>query len=115
MLHREFEATQKTRRPLSARLIDVDRFKLYNDRCCLVADTCLKSVAGDVAVRFGGEEFAVLLPEGSEYGVVTAGLGATVRTANSDVGSAVVLQEKADFAFYQATDRSPIGLGFKSS
>ncbi len=55
-------------------MIDVDHFKGYNDRYGHPAgDRCLKRVAGaiasvlrdadDLAVRFGGEEFLLLLPE----------------------------------------------------
>lgn len=55
-------------------MIDIDHFKLFNDRYGHVAgDTCLKRVAGaiatelrnmdDVAVRYGGEEFLVLLQQ----------------------------------------------------
>jgi len=55
-------------------MIDIDHFKLFNDRYGHVAgDTCLKRVAGaiatelrnmdDVAVRYGGKEFLVLLPQ----------------------------------------------------
>lgn len=55
-------------------LLDIDKFKLYNDTYGHIeGDACLKAVAGaikssirrpqDVAFRFGGEEFLVLLPD----------------------------------------------------
>lgn len=59
-------------RPMSAAMIDLDRFKLVNDRFGHAAgDRVLVAVAGalsgllrgdDVLVRFGGEELLVLLP-----------------------------------------------------
>jgi len=59
--------------PLSLLMIDVDKFKIYNDTYGhLQGDIVLKMVAkaivatlhraGDFAARFGGEEFCVLLP-----------------------------------------------------
>ena len=59
--------------PVSVVLIDIDHFKLLNDRYGHASgDLCLKRVAAivmgelrgssDHAVRFGGEEFLVLLP-----------------------------------------------------
>lgn len=59
--------------PLSLLMLDVDHFKDYNDQhghlagdyaLCLVAHTLRKQLrARDSLVRFGGEEFVVLLPE----------------------------------------------------
>lgn len=59
--------------PLSVLLVDVDRFKSYNDeRGHLAGDACLRQVAqtlqeklqhpGGFVARYGGEEFAIVLP-----------------------------------------------------
>jgi diguanylate cyclase (GGDEF)-like protein len=78
-LKREWRRAQRSGRPLSLLLIDVDYFKLFNDRYGHPAgDGCLKQVAAavrsaarrptDLAARFGGEEFAVVLAETSLSG-----------------------------------------------
>ena len=75
MTHIETEVRRADRsgRPLSLALLDVDRFKAINDAHGHPAgDAVLQTIAdelrrvtrgGDVLGRFGGEEFAVLMPE----------------------------------------------------
>jgi diguanylate cyclase (GGDEF)-like protein len=63
-------------KPLALVLLDADLFKQYNDVVGhLGGDECLRCIAGvvaetvggiGIAARFGGEEFAVILPDTSE-------------------------------------------------
>lgn len=70
--------------PVAVAMIDIDHFKLFNDRYGHVAgDTCLKRVASavaaelrsadDLAVRYGGEEFLALMPQTDLSTAVRAG------------------------------------------
>lgn len=72
-LETEFLHCAREQWPLSLILIDVDRFKVFNDTYGHQAgDACLKSLSQavkrwarrplDLAARYGGEELAVLLP-----------------------------------------------------
>lgn len=123
--------------PMALVMLDIDHFKLFNDRYGHPAgDRCLKRVAGamaavlrgadDLAVRLGGEEFLLLLPdtglevaiqiaervrraiemlaiphEGSVTApVVTASLGVMVGTVGADDPAALLAG--ADKALYSA-------------
>lgn len=81
MLTREFGRSARAGEPLSLMLIDVDRFKSYNDTYGHPqGDECLKAVGqclqaslkrpADSAARYGGEEFVGLLPDTDTEGAL---------------------------------------------
>jgi diguanylate cyclase (GGDEF)-like protein/putative nucleotidyltransferase with HDIG domain len=120
----------RTQRPLSVVMLDVDRFKLYNDDFGHPAgDEVLRRVGGilrgmtrahDLAARYGGEEFAVLLPATATeaarafaervriaiagvpwpHRAITASLG--VATGPTGACDGAALLARADEALYRA-------------
>ena len=70
----EWSRATRNNRPLAILMLDVDQFKLFND--CFghqQGDRCLQQIAnilksftnrpGELATRYGGEEFVILIPE----------------------------------------------------
>jgi diguanylate cyclase (GGDEF)-like protein len=92
---REIERCTKNDDPVSLIMIDVDNFKDFNDRFGHIAgDRALTAVSRilhkyfrprDVIVRYGGDEFAVLLPQiGVEGALVIA--NRVRRSVSGDTG-----------------------------
>lgn len=100
-LAHEWRRSSRTGGVISLLLLDIDRFKQFNDTYGHQAgDECLRQVAailagetrrpGDLAARYGGEEFALLLPDADSAGAqeVARRLGGELlRSAFPHVGS----------------------------
>jgi diguanylate cyclase (GGDEF)-like protein len=81
-LAEELSRSKRYDHPMSFLMIDIDDFKVYNDKnghqagdlALQITAHCLKSAlrAADVASRYGGEEFCILLPQTgmAEAGVI---------------------------------------------
>jgi diguanylate cyclase (GGDEF)-like protein len=77
-LERDLHLATRMRQPLSLIMLDLDNFKLINDRAghdagdaalCMLAD-CVRAElrAVDTAARFGGDEFVIILPQANPEG-----------------------------------------------
>lgn len=137
-LEKQFLLSRRNRSPLSLIICDIDYFKRYNDSYGhQQGDDCLKKVAAsmqaqisrptDLVCRYGGEEFAVILPDThddggqllaermrqavaaenlphtqSTAGVVTISLG--IATYHGQYPKAEQLIKAADDALYKAKE-----------
>ena len=133
----EWNRAVRHRKPIAVAMIDLDNFKQFNDLYGhLAGDRCLCTVAAalarqvqrpeDLIARFGGEEFALLMPHTSSEGAakvveriraeihelaiehignswkqVTVSIGYSALTPTSNDGQSRLIQ-LADAALYQA-------------
>jgi diguanylate cyclase (GGDEF)-like protein len=136
----EWKRAHRAKSPISLLLIDIDHFKLYNDTLGHArGDQCLQDFAAllslqinrftDAAVRYGGEEFLVMLPDtggdgageiahrvlsaleelpiphpASPFGRVTVSIGAATAHRYDPVSPASQLLLLADRALYRAKE-----------
>ncbi len=81
IIHTEWNRAIREKTTISLMLIDVDYFKLFNDKYGHIeGDNCLKQVAmslktslnrsSDFLARYGGEEFVIILPNTNDANVV---------------------------------------------
>jgi len=138
-LDEELKRSKRHEYQMSFMMIDIDDFKIYNDRnghqagdlALEMTAQCLKSTlrAADVASRYGGEEFCILLPQTSlpeavaiaeriqrrilrmrfphgknqPLGAVTVSIG--VSSFHEDVETPEKMIQAADIALYLAKSR----------
>jgi diguanylate cyclase (GGDEF)-like protein len=103
LFEREIKRCEKDDLPISLIMIDIDNFKVFNDHFGHVAgDRALSAVSTilkhqfrprDVLVRFGGDEFAILLPEvDEELGVTIADRVRQIVSGDTGDGSDSLIQ-----------------------
>ncbi|MBN2086516.1 MAG: GGDEF domain-containing protein [Anaerolineales bacterium] len=134
LLEKEIDRSRRYSRNLAVIMADIDLFKTYNDSFGHQAgDEALREIAQcirdgarrglDVVTRYGGEEFALILPETDEEGAwivaekirrtvasdsrflrrITVSLG--IASMHGEQLDARMLVEQADRALYQAKNR----------
>lgn len=102
VIEREIVSAEKKDRILTLALIDVDNFKRINDMYGhICGDTVLRELASvirknirgcDCAARWGGEEFAIILPKTSPSGALKLAerIRSTVENHNFETDAAVI-------------------------
>jgi diguanylate cyclase (GGDEF)-like protein len=128
----EWNRAMRKNQSMTIMMIDVDHFKLYNDKFGhLSGDSCLRQIAqlfakmttrsGDLAARYGGEEFVLVYPAMDisharllhqmanlalphpSGGFVSVSIGVSVSTPTPEVDMTQLLRN-ADSALYKAKE-----------
>ncbi len=131
---REFDRSQRFGHPLAAMMFDVDHFKQINDSyghatgdqvlVAVVERTCQVIRRVDILGRYGGDEFAILLPEAdqpvarkiaqrvrisvsespviTDVGPVSVSTSIGIAQANQDTANLDILLNRADQALLQS-------------
>ena len=94
-LERDLRSAKRLKQPLSLIMLDIDNFKNTNDRAGhetgdaalrMLADSQKAELKGaDTAVRFGGDEFAVILPQTNLEGALIVAERLRARVEKTDV------------------------------
>jgi len=104
-LEHEWRCASEKSRPLAMMMIDIDHFKLFNDRYGHVrGDACLRAVGETLSLvtleeavivaRYGGEEFALLLP-----GLDVARTAALAEEARRAIEDLLIAHDEAPCGF----------------
>lgn len=145
MLEQEIQRAERYHHPLSLIMLDVNSFKKFNDTFGHKAgDLILKTLGeliqsgirkGDIACRYGGDEFTLILPEiglvaaqqcadrlrqdiyqmkiefnGQTLRNITAAIGVAAFPEHGSTGS--LMLQSADRAMYQTKQRGELGLDY---
>ena len=96
VLENEWRRARRARKPLALMMIDLDRFKNFNDRYGHPAgDDCLRRVVkavnralrrpGDLLARYGGEELVCVLPETDLDGAIVVSEAARANVYDENI------------------------------
>ena len=115
----EMERANRYVRPMAVIMLDLDRFKEINDRYGhTTGDRVLALVAGalgahlrktDIAARYGGDEFAVILPETdlSSAAVIAERIAEGISNVRLDIGGGSVISFTASVGYAACAHDAP--------
>ena len=115
----ELERANRYVRPMAVIILDLDNFKEINDRYGhTTGDRVLALVAGalgaqlrktDIAARYGGDEFAVILPETdlSSTAVIAERIAVGISTVRLDIGGESVISFTASVGYASCSHDAP--------